>query len=801
MRPLRLELEGFMPFRERQEVNFEGADLFLIAGPTGSGKSSLVDAMVFALYGRIPRLGEQEVTTPVITQGAQEARVRFEFEVEGERYTAVRVLRRRGEKAETREARLEKGEEVLAGSAKELTRQVEQLLGLSFAHFTKAVLLPQGEFARFLHDPPKERSQLLARLLGLDVYQRMSSRARELARSLEGEARILGEKLEELSRATPEAIQEQKDRVRKIETHLARAEQSLAEMERAEQAARLAREEADRARARHQALLETRVPERDIELAREIRREREAASRAEEERLAALEERRQKEEERKELPEKSRVETDLRRLGELEERERELARAEEARLRAEALAEEARRALEQAEEAEEAARRDLEGLRHRHAAYDLARGLKAGDPCPVCGQPVPEVLERTPPPDLGKAEQVLKRAGEERKEREKALRGAEQKAAGARTRKEQLEQELQRLRAELEGIRREDLLRLLDLIEGAEKALEAARRRHEEAEEKVRSLKGGLVKLEEKERVAWQALDSRRDTLAQLGLEPPVLARQELEEDWRALEEWARRKAPEVEEAARDAEARAEKEEAAILASLEEISRISSEVGLELPPEARDRPEPLRAALKTLGQRLEEAKFELHKLEEKREEAERTRARLAEVENEAQVARDLAEHLRSDGFPRWVEEEARRELLEGATAIMRKLYRNRYSLVDAGGDILVQDHENADETRPAKTLSGGETFLASLSLALALGEYLASEAAGRRSETLLLDEGFGTLDPETLDVVTDVIGDLAEQGRTVGIISHVKELEEVVPYIFEVRKEGRTSRVKRRDLS
>ena len=89
MRPRRLELTGFASYSQPTEVNFDGADLFVFTGPTGSGKSSLVDAITFALYGTVPRYDHKGMVAPVITQGKQEAKVRLDFQVGGQEYTAV----------------------------------------------------------------------------------------------------------------------------------------------------------------------------------------------------------------------------------------------------------------------------------------------------------------------------------------------------------------------------------------------------------------------------------------------------------------------------------------------------------------------------------------------------------------------------------------------------------------------------------------------------------------------------------------------------------------------------------------
>ena len=119
MRPMRLVVSGFMAFRDETKLDFTGADLFAFSGPTGSGKSSLVDAMVFALYGCVPRLDRRAVA-PVISLGRTEARVQLEFTVGGEAYTAARVVRRTKTGATTKEARLERGDgQVLAGNERD----------------------------------------------------------------------------------------------------------------------------------------------------------------------------------------------------------------------------------------------------------------------------------------------------------------------------------------------------------------------------------------------------------------------------------------------------------------------------------------------------------------------------------------------------------------------------------------------------------------------------------------------------------------------------------------------------------
>ena len=144
-------------------------------------------------------------------------------------------------------------------------------------------------------------------------------------------------------------------------------------------------------------------------------------------------------------------------------------------------------------------------------------------------------------------------------------------------------------------------------------------------------------------------------------------------------------------------------------------------------------------------------------------------------------------------------EEALAALVAGANLLLSELAEGAYSLEVVSRDFRVIDHRNANEQRLVKTLSGGETFLVSLALALALAEQLASMSVhgGSRLESVFLDEGFGTLDGETLDTVAHVIQELGARGRTVGIVTHVRDLAEQVPVRYEVRKGPGTATVER----
>ena len=163
------------------------------------------------------------------------------------------------------------------------------------------------------------------------------------------------------------------------------------------------------------------------------------------------------------------------------------------------------------------------------------------------------------------------------------------------------------------------------------------------------------------------------------------------------------------------------------------------------------------------------------------------------------VAAELGRLLRSDGFERWVMQEAVGTLVERANERLLQLSGAQYSFVAEGTSFGIRDHHNADEVRGAKTLSGGETFLASLALALALSDSQAEMAseASPGLDSLFLDEGFGTLDPDTLDVVAAAIEELGAAGRMVCIVTHIREVADRMPVRYEVSKGPVTSSVER----
>ncbi len=205
MKPLRLELRGFTAFRRPSVVDFSGRTLFAITGPTGAGKSSLLDAMTWALYGQVPRVGR--ATHQLVTHGEKSMSVRFDFSARGQAY---RVTRTTAGAIGTRLEQAVDGEgdrwRLVADRAGEVTKAIQALVGLDYATFTKTIVLPQGEFGSFLRGDERERREILSTLLGLGAYEAVGRAARGRAREATQSRDLLTRQLERLNIATPEGL-------------------------------------------------------------------------------------------------------------------------------------------------------------------------------------------------------------------------------------------------------------------------------------------------------------------------------------------------------------------------------------------------------------------------------------------------------------------------------------------------------------------------------------------------------------------------------------------------------------------
>ncbi|ASU79860.1 exonuclease SbcC [Actinopolyspora erythraea] len=530
------------------------------------------------------------------------------------------------------------------------------------------------------------------------------------------------------------------------------------------------------------------------------------------------------------------LDTALRAAGELPEAEARRAAARER----------AHRAVDE----HQAAREHLQDVRERRLAgmaAELAAQLGEGTACPVCGSSRhPEPAE---PHDssVGAEEERTAREAEaecqRRRDREREyVAEAERECARLREQlgdraEHQLREEFDRLTAEREALgelveqqraRADRLAELRGRTEELGNRRAELDRRVNAARSTRESLAETVAERQQRLRAARGEFDTvaaRRDHLLELAqrLERAVTARGE--HDRASAHETERREAlarvatengfqtPEAALEARREQSRidelaewlrdVDRRDAAARATLRELPDVppDTEVDVDGAAEAAERARRLaEEATGVLGDldrrsaQLAELGRELRQSWKELEPAERE---FAELHALTDVINGQGQNARRMTLRSYVLAARLEEVAEAATARLRHMSDGRYAFVHSdeqgthgkrgGLDLRVVD-DYSGRTRSTRTLSGGESFLASLSLALGLADVVSAEAGGAMLDTLFIDEGFGTLDGDTLDLVMDALDELRAGGRMVGLVSHVDELRQRVPIRLRVRK-------------
>jgi DNA repair protein SbcC/Rad50 len=811
MRPVRLFLEGFGSYRQATDIDFTDVGFFALVGATGSGKSMVIDGLCFALYGTVPRWGRENAIAHALPPSANSCRVCLVFETGMDRYAAVRLLARdnRG-RVHTKEARLDRldpgvppdgdlsalleavVEPVAEGD--NVTDAVANLLGLTYQHFTQCVLLPQGRFAEFLQAKPSDRQDLLVELLAFGVYEQIGQLARQRAQLGEERRKVLQSQRDDLAGATEEAEQRAKERVaglagltEAIDAQMGRHEAARSHVKEAEAAASAnsqAVDQLDRVAIPAGAdNLAARVGAADAKVG-EARASRERVDREAESARDARE-----------------------RFGEVEPLRR-WREAYTGRGNAEASLAEQRRTLESrandegdamvqvaaAEKSLEAAEAAERGARAANAAAAIASILKVGDPCPVCGQVVAELPHAEPPADLMAAAADLNTAKERHRQAAKTAQDVALQVAAARHGVEAAEAQVERHVADLEGAPEETALdAALAAIETADASLRMAAEQARVAQRELLAAEGERKGLEGAEREARAQLNRTRDTLVPLG--PPQLDGADLAADWQALSRWARRERDRRagEQVALDAI------EAAARGNVAEVEALVRAMLGEYEVEATD----VGTATVDVARARTRAEADLESVQADRRRAAGLDKQLQALDEEVTVARSLGEYLRSNQFERWLCGEALDSLVIEASHTLKELSSGQYELdLNDRNEFFVIDYDDAGTRRPVHTLSGGETFQASLALALALSRQVVDLSGGKRDlDSMFLDEGFGTLDENTLDTVASTLERLAsDRDRMVGVVTHVAALAERVPVQFVVTRDATSSHISKKQM-
>lgn len=806
MRPIKLEMTGFAAFREQTVIDFDGHELLAFTGPTGAGKSTIIDGIAFALFGSVARYGNEKLIAPIINTLSTEARVRLDFSLGDERYTVVRVIRRtQTGGASTKEARLEKGPRrghtdepdaedstVLAGTAAEVTSMVESLLGLSFGQFTKTVVLPQGDFARFLTETAGDRQSLLRRLLGLDVYAAMGATARRRSKEARIEADATRSALGTTQIVTDGALARLTKAADKIDAATAEALEIHEQLTEATSTRDTTVESLAQLDESLMLVTAVQIPDDAAAYASDVEAADKAVAAAEKKNERAL----------------TKLATAQDALDQLESAD---TIGEQISLRdrsdalkqtcssldttATAAAEElasAEQMVTSIEDRLEQAREELKHTRIAAGAAGIAATLSVGDDCPVCAQVI-DVLPEVHDHDVSTLESLVAQAEDAARQARTAAQEASTNATTAAVAASNERDALVAVTKELADVpSRSALTAMAKKIATITTKLETAMASADVTAQEVADATAARTALDDRVSELSRDFVESRDRLS--ALDPPLPNGDDLVENWRALADWSSEQVTTLTGDRKELTARAASDEKAVTSLEKQLARHAK--AFDLDPELRAEDVYGAMALQR------DAAVALRDDAAFRKQRDATNAaRITELDDVAVVSAELGKLLNAKGFEQWLMADVMIDLAERATERLRVLSSGSYSLTTDGTDFAVLDHRNADEVRSARTLSGGETFLASLALALALADSITEMASTAipPTESVFLDEGFGTLDGETLDVVASAIEELGAAGRLVCIVTHITELADRLPQHVRVTRSPNGSSVDQGD--
>lgn len=862
MKPVELRISGWGPYKELQTIDFtrmEERGLFLITGATGAGKTTIFDAIMYALYGCMS--GEVREKGSVRSDFAKPDTLTFvelSMTHKGESYHIYRnpeYLRPRKRKgADGKELTKEKEKAILTlpdGSSvegsSEVTRKIEELLCLDYRQFKQISMIAQGEFTKLLTASSQEKTKIFRQIFDTGLYERIAQLLKERSNAIYKEVSGYRHKMDEdveLYHPLEESaevfatlvqgeaydyeavlafLKEEKKRIGKEEKEVLAQYQKLEErtlvlngkLVEAQKAAELQKSlereterkqlldhrkeemqqkeillwKADRAgEIRQQELLCGESAKQIDKIKQQIRHLQEETGLREQQILTL-----------QKLPEyQADFEAACERKEKLSEQERESEHNIELCKQLEAQLKQLQEVYLKLEQEELLARQTYEETEHRYRhnlAGILSSELEENRPCPVCGSlhhPAPaavteehltkEKVDQAKKAWLQKQEKTMHQHGETMAAKGKAEQ-AKEKGGELLETIEQLQEQMDQLPAEIKALLSKytrksfegELNRLLQLrVERAEK------------QEQILTLQEELQKGQE----LFREREEERDILltkygfaSREEYQGSLLSKEQIEAGKRELQDYEKN-------------CRANEE---LLQHLkEQVQEIVLADPVKLKEELKEALEEKRAVQQMLSK-----KQESRNLTERTYSSLKTKlAGLKETMERYTLVKGLDDLANGNNKKRLVFEQyvlisCFEEILYAANLRLQTMSAGRYELRRVRGIVDARSKDNLEmevldyytgKYRSVKTLSGGESFKVSLSLALGMSDVIQAQSGGIRVETMFIDEGFGTLDGESLDQACLVLQGLTESNRLIGLISHVPELSEKIPDQIRIHK-------------
>ena len=825
MKPERLRLTAFGPYAGQTELDFSafgGSGLFLIGGDTGSGKTALFDAITFALYGETT--GENRKTTMLRSDFAEptaETCVELQFTHRGRSYTVRRWpeqqrAAKRGSgvvKCPPKAELLRKPEEPVSGAVA-VTNAVTQLLGIDAKQFAQVSMLAQNDFTRLLNAPSAERAAILRQIFDTSDHQRLGQAAvQEATKAAEACSRLEDTLLLHLSSlqadpAVPEtaaALAEMQTEQEVFATDKALALADALLRQDAQTADRqneiihsleekLARGNAGVKLAEQQAVRRRQLEDLQAEADRtaEVQTKSEAEQDELQKRMAALKQNiADTEKQRDSLGRTDTEQVKLQHQIELAQSltvtcERLLKELEqEAEQRADAEKKQAAYAAAQ-EKLDEAENEYISMQRQLNAnrAGLLAQELHAGSPCPVCGsRQHPKIAEL---PKNHVTEKQLEQREKSLAAQRRATADASRAAGEAVTRVEELRTNIVREADEFFA-KRGARYTGRPAAELDNPAL------YEALSTQQTSLDDGLLGLHKqlnRYKKETEQLDAVLHRLEILNQQMSVLEKQSFA-----------------------AVRRATNAKAGHAAALARVQQMQETLPKRNDPETLNK---LMAALQRL-QTDRAAAIALRDAAVQRQNANRaaqqglqtTRKKWETAREKRTMWDNLSKTINGNlsgkiklPFEQYVQAFYFDGVVEAANLRFTRMTDGQYKLLRrkseslSGKTALDLDVFDAytGKTRPVGSLSGGESFMAALSMALGISDTIQQNAGGVTIETLFIDEGFGSLDADSLEKAVDTLAGLTGGNKLIGVISHVEALQDRLTRQIRVSKTRAGSR-------
>jgi exonuclease SbcC len=850
MIPAKLSMRNFLCYRDNvPPLDFSGIHVACLSGDNGHGKSAILDAITWALWGRARARTEDEL----VHLGRTEAEVDFEFLVDSAHYRVIRKRKRasarsRGESMLDFFVESPDGWRVISGNTlRETERRIQETLHMDYETFINSAFLMQGRADEFVRKTAAQRKEVLASILGLEQYDRLAERCKELAKEAELRRRQLElaiqsideqlarrseyeQQLEEVQAELAQTEEEAASQERVVDT-LRRAAEALEyqrqQLGRAEEQWQRAEDELERHRrqvAQHQERIAQ--YQATVSQAEEIRRghQRLQEARARERELtrlhSALMELRVEEQglqKQIELAQQQLANEARNKAGQVEDlaawaaalpgwrEERRAAATELTGLASRedelaAMGQEERQALAEAQTlraANEQLQSDIQEVQRR--VEELA---SAGARCPLCGT------------DLGEeqVQHICHHYRLEEEDKEHKLRENEERAGDLSRQGEELRRRIAALEGELRQ-RRSELDQRLALLDQQIEQGEAAERELPRVRHELAILEERIANEDYAQQERRQLQDVRRQ-MAALAYDPRVHAearRQaeelaEFEERFRQLGQAEKLLEREQQALATAEDNRGRWQQRAEEAD-QEVERLKAEVagqpdvGPQL-VEVRQRLEGLRDVERRQRQALGALQQELDRCRALEEERRPKLEALNQAGSDKAIYDELAVAFGKNGVQALIIDDVLPEITDEASRLLSQMTNGRMSVAmktqretQRGTIVETLDITVSDELGPRsyEMFSSGEAFRINFALRIALSRLLARRA-GAPLPTLVIDEGFGTQDSAGRERLVEAIHAIQDDFRCLLVITHIDELRDAFPVRIEVSKtpEGST---------